>query len=135
MTIAYIDCFSGMSGDMFLGALLDLGLPFTELAKAIGSLPFQGYSIDYKKEMKNGLSATRFMVSIPGDHDHVEQHKTYDHHLHDHDEEHHHDGHKHHDHAAPQSPHVHRTFRDIDKIISTSALNNNVKQRSLKIFR
>jgi pyridinium-3,5-bisthiocarboxylic acid mononucleotide nickel chelatase len=144
MIIAYIDCFSGISGDMFLGALLDLGLPFTELKKAIGSLPFQGYSIDYKKEMKNSLSATRFMVSIPGDHGYHEQHKPHDPH-HDHDEEQHHDhhhgnhahheGHEHHDHPAPQASHVHRTFKDIERIINAGALNEKVKQRSLKIFR
>jgi pyridinium-3,5-bisthiocarboxylic acid mononucleotide nickel chelatase len=152
MTIAYIDCFSGISGDMFLGALLDLGLPFTELKKAMDSLPFQGYSINYKKDMKNGLSATRFMVSIPGDHDHHEKHKPHDeHHHHDHDEEpqhghhghhehngehHHHEGHdEHHDHPAPQEKHLHRTFKDIERIINAGALNARVKQRSLKIFR
>lgn len=75
MTIAYLDCFSGISGDMFLGALLDIGLPFEELKKAIGSLPFQGYSIDYKKEMKNGLSATGFLVSVHGHH-HVHRNLT-----------------------------------------------------------
>ncbi len=70
MTIAYLDCFSGISGDMFLGALLDIGLPFEELKKAISSLPFHGYSIDWKKEMKNGLSATRFLVSVD-EHHHI----------------------------------------------------------------
>jgi uncharacterized protein (DUF111 family) len=70
MSIAYLDCFSGISGDMFLGALLDLGLPFQELKKAINSLPFHGYSIDYKKEMKNGLNAMKFLVSVD-EHHHV----------------------------------------------------------------
>ena len=76
MTIAYLDCFSGISGDMFLGALLDLGLPFDALKKAIGSLPFQGYSIDCKKEMKNGLSATRFLVEVH-EHDHKHHHHVH----------------------------------------------------------
>ena len=75
MTIAYLDCFSGISGDMFLGALLDIGLPFEELKKAIGSLPFQDYSIDFKKEMKNGLSATQFLVSV-NEHHHVHRNLT-----------------------------------------------------------
>ncbi len=64
MTTAYLDCFSGISGDMFLGALLDAGLPFEELKGAISSLPLKGYSIGYQKEMKNGLSGTRFTVAV-----------------------------------------------------------------------
>ena len=75
MTIAYLDCFSGISGDMFLGALLDLGLPFEELKAALDTLPFDGYSIDQKKEMKNGLSATRLLVSI-NEHHHVHRNLT-----------------------------------------------------------
>ena len=99
MTIAYLDCFSGISGDMFLGALLDLGLPFEDLKNAIGSLPFHGYSIDCKKEMKNGLSATKFSVSV---------------------DEHH---------------HIHRNLMDIEKIITAGKLSDDVKQRSIRIFR
>lgn len=68
MTIAYLDCFSGISGDMFLGALLDAGLPFEGLEKVINSLPLDGYSIGHKKEMKNGLKATRFIVTIDENH-------------------------------------------------------------------
>ena len=44
MTIAYFDCFSGISGDMTLGALLDAGLPFEELKHALGSLAVEGES-------------------------------------------------------------------------------------------
>jgi len=98
MTIAYLDCFSGISGDMFLGALLDIGMPFEELEKAISSLPFHGYSIDWKKEMKNGLSSTKFMVSVD---DH----------------------------------HVHRNLLDIEEIIEAGKLNDEVKQRSMRVFR
>ncbi len=137
MTIAYIDCFSGISGDMFLGALLDLGLPFTELKKAIESLPFEGYSIDYKTEMKNGLKGTRFIVSLNGQQDHHDNHHQHDHHNH-HD---HHSGHahdNHHEHEVQTVEHVHHEHRglpDIEKIINAGALNDKVKQRSLKIFR
>jgi len=99
MTIAYLDCFSGISGDMFLGALLDAELPFEELKRAISSLPFEGYSINHKKEMKNGLSATQFIVAV---------------------EEHH---------------HVHRNLLDIEKIIDKGHLKDNVKQRSMRIFK
>lgn len=49
---------------MFLGALLDAGLPFEELKKGMGSLPFEGYSLEMKREMKGSLSATRFVVNV-----------------------------------------------------------------------
>ena len=64
MKTAYLDCFSGISGDMFIGALLDAGLSFEELKKALATLPIDGYSLEEKKEMKKGLTATRFIVSL-----------------------------------------------------------------------
>jgi uncharacterized protein (DUF111 family) len=62
MKTAYIDCFSGISGDMFLGALIDAGLPLDELKRALGSLPLDHYSLEAKKEIKNGFTGTRFIV-------------------------------------------------------------------------
>jgi uncharacterized protein (TIGR00299 family) protein len=62
--IAYLDCFSGISGDMFLGALLDAGLSFEELKKGLGSLPLDGYGLEMKREMKGSLSATHFIVNV-----------------------------------------------------------------------
>ena len=62
MKTAYIDCFSGISGDMFLGALIDAGLPFEELKRALRTLPIDHYSLDAKKEVKNGFAGTRFIV-------------------------------------------------------------------------
>ena len=62
--IAYLDCFSGISGDMFLGALLDAGLSFEKLKKGLSSLPLDGYSLEVKREMKGSLSGIRFMVNV-----------------------------------------------------------------------
>ncbi|NLD37929.1 MAG: nickel pincer cofactor biosynthesis protein LarC [Desulfatiglans sp.] len=140
MTIAYIDCFSGISGDMFLGALLDLGLPFNELKKAIESLPFEGYSIDYKTEMKNGLKGTRFIVSLNGEHEHHDNHHNHEHHSrhehHDHHSGHSHDNHHEHDlHPGYHAQHEHRGLPEIEKIINAGVLSEGVKRRSLKIFR
>jgi uncharacterized protein (TIGR00299 family) protein len=64
MNIAYLDCFSGISGDMLLGALLDAGLPFKEMEKAIHSLPLTGYTLHAHKEKRNGLVGTRFIVTV-----------------------------------------------------------------------
>ena len=60
--ILYFDCFSGISGDMVLGALLDAGLPFGELKQALGSLAVSGYEVESTRVLRAGVSATKFVV-------------------------------------------------------------------------
>jgi len=62
MKIAYFDCFSGISGDMIIGALIDLGLDIKYLKKELKKLKLQNYEIESKKAIKNGISATKFDV-------------------------------------------------------------------------
>lgn len=64
MKTAYLDCFSGVSGDMFLGSLLDAGLPFHELRECLLTLPINGYEIEIKREARNQIFGTRFLVSL-----------------------------------------------------------------------
>ena len=64
MTILYIDAFSGISGDMFLGALLDAGLAEADLREALASLPIEGYELLVRKEKRGGLEATRVEVKL-----------------------------------------------------------------------
>jgi hypothetical protein len=64
MKIAYLDCFSGISGDMLLGALLDAGLDFEALRKALGTLPLDGYSLEMKREERGRLFGTLFLVKV-----------------------------------------------------------------------
>lgn len=64
MKIAYLDCFSGVSGDMFVGSLLDAGLPLEKLEKIISGLNLNGYGISAKKEERNGIFGTRFCVFL-----------------------------------------------------------------------
>lgn len=64
MKIAYLDCFSGVSGDMLVGSLLDAGLPFEELERIISGLNLNGYKISAKKEGRNNIFGTRFYVSL-----------------------------------------------------------------------
>ncbi|MGQ9494572.1 MAG: nickel pincer cofactor biosynthesis protein LarC [Anaerolineae bacterium] len=59
---AYFDCFSGASGDMLLGALLDAGLPLEELRNCLASLPIQGYEIIAVPEMRQGVWGTKATV-------------------------------------------------------------------------
>ena len=67
MKIAYLDCFAGASGDMFLGALLDAGLALDELRTALSTLPLQGYTLRVEKEERNHLFGTRFIVEVEKD--------------------------------------------------------------------
>ncbi|MBI2529528.1 MAG: nickel pincer cofactor biosynthesis protein LarC [Candidatus Diapherotrites archaeon] len=66
MKIAYLDCFSGISGDMFLGAMIDAGLDLNELKRELKKLNLKNYEIKTKKAKKNGILATKFDVIAKG---------------------------------------------------------------------
>jgi uncharacterized protein (TIGR00299 family) protein len=70
MTIAYFDCFSGIAGDMILGALLDLGIDETVLKKELKKLPLTGYELIVKKVERNHISATDVTVVVTEDQHH-----------------------------------------------------------------
>ena len=64
MRIAYFDCFSGVSGDMCLGALVDTGLPLADLAKGLEGLRLQGFSLRSRRVARGALSGTKVDVLI-----------------------------------------------------------------------
>jgi len=64
MKIAYLDCFSGISGDMFVGSLIDAGLHIEKLQKILSGLSLDGYKIWATKEERNSIHGTKFNVSI-----------------------------------------------------------------------
>jgi len=66
MKIAYLDCFSGISGDMFIGALLDAGLSFEDLDQKIQALPFDSFHLEMKREARSQIFGTRFVVKTEG---------------------------------------------------------------------
>jgi len=70
MTILYFDCFSGIAGDMILGALIDLGVDSAVLKKELGKLPFTGYDICVKKMESNHIGATDVTVIVTEDQHH-----------------------------------------------------------------
>src|SRR5438067_10639307 len=91
--VLYFDCFSGASGDMVLGALVDAGLPLEELRAALGSLAIDGASVSTEKVLRAGLSATKFSVHETGEHRtpaHDDDHHHHDDHHHGHQAEHQH---------------------------------------------
>lgn len=70
--IVYFDCFSGVSGDMILGALIDAGLDLHQLNEELKKLKMGGYTLNAEKTTRQGISGTRFFVDA--DNDHVERH-------------------------------------------------------------
>ncbi len=64
MKIAYIDCFSGISGDMILGALIDLGLDTSDLKKELKKLNLGGWELTAKKQQKNHITATKVDIIV-----------------------------------------------------------------------
>ncbi|HVO67252.1 MAG TPA: nickel pincer cofactor biosynthesis protein LarC [Syntrophales bacterium] len=72
MRIAYFDCFSGISGNMILGALIDAGLDFHQLKLELGKLKISGYTLKVYKTTRKGISGTMFTVNT--EEDHVERH-------------------------------------------------------------
>lgn len=70
MKIAYFDCFSGISGDMTLGALLDAGLPLADLQAALAALQLPEFSLEVRRVQKCGISATSVTVNAMEGHVH-----------------------------------------------------------------
>ena len=115
MKIAYFDCFSGISGDMILGALLDAGLPLEDLNREIAKLGVQDVAIERESTARHAIAATRAKVCVAG--------------APLADAEHHLDlsGEPTHDH-----PHAH--LKDITSRIAASRLDDVVKERSIRVF-
>jgi uncharacterized protein (TIGR00299 family) protein len=79
MRVLYLDCFSGISGDMALGAMLDAGLPLADLKGALGSLAVSGFDVSGVRVLRAGVSATKFTVHEHGGAQHDDGHHTHRH--------------------------------------------------------
>jgi len=141
MKVLYLDIFSGISGDMFVGALLDLGVDAHKFEHELEKLNVNGYHLHIKRGEKSGIAGTKFDVHL-ADHDHGHDHEHHHHAGHDH--HHHHDDHDHgHSHAhSHEHSHEHehdhdenRTFIEIKKLISQSPLSDWVKKKSIAVFQ
>lgn len=144
----YLECFSGISGDMTVAALLDLGADEKKLLAALGSLPLSGYRIEITEVRKSGIRAKDFNVILDEenhDHDmeylygHTHMHEEHsDAHTHTHHagQDAHEHSHVHHDGRETQEhSHVHRGIKEIREIIDAGALTPGAKERTLSIFR
>lgn len=70
MKTLYLDTFSGISGDMFLGLLLDLGLPLPELERQLGQLPLSGYALKLETIRRQNITASKLTVLCQEQHHH-----------------------------------------------------------------
>ncbi|HET9943508.1 MAG TPA: nickel insertion protein, partial [Terriglobia bacterium] len=84
MKTLYFDCFSGISGDMTIGAMLDLGLGLDYLREELRKLPVEGYELAASRVVRANISAMKFDVNIGDGHDGDHQHDHHDHHHHHH---------------------------------------------------
>ena len=134
----YLECYSGISGDMTVAALLDLGADREVLKESLKSLPVGGFRTEITRVKKSGLDACDFSVILEQDnHDHDMEYlhgseKSYTgHHEHSHEVNHeHHHGHTHnHEH-----PHEHRGMKEITEIIQKSEMTVRAKKMAMRVF-
>lgn len=124
MKVLYFDCSSGISGNMTLGALMELVDDPDYLQKELKKVHVDGYHLHVSKTKKNGITGTYVDVHLEADHHHH-------HHDHDHEHEHHHHDHEHHhDHHH----HDHRNLFDVNKIIDEADIDLKAKELAKKIF-
>ena len=136
MKTLYLDIFSGISGDMFIGALIDLGADARQLERELKKLKLGGYHLHVARKQKSGIAGVKFDAHLTGacDHHHGQHHDlervrssgfsrpeppkggTPNQHAH-----HHHDG--------------NRTFEEIKKLIGRSNLSAWVKKKSVAVFQ
>jgi hypothetical protein len=145
MRIAYLECFSGVSGDMFLGALVDAGVPPLVLQETVAALGV-GAHLEISRVVRSGISATKVDVWVAGEKDMpreeywAKQDAAHSHsHDHHHEEEHSHD----HPHAHGESlragvpaphTHSHRGLSEIRKIILAASISDSAKKTAVSIF-
>lgn len=138
----YLECSSGISGDMTVASLLDLGADKDVLERALKSLPVQGFEIEISRVKKSGLDACDFNVKLDKAHENHDHDMEY---LHGH--EHHHHGqeadehvHHHREEACagqekPEHAHVHRGLPEIMEIIDGAEITARAREIAVRIFR
>lgn len=135
----YLECSSGISGDMMVAALLDLGADPKVLERALHSLPVDGFEIAVTRVKKSGLDMCDFHVILDAEHENHDHDMEYLHghdYGHSHAEEHVHEHIHEHSHADVHShPHEHRGLPEILHIIQHADLTERAGQTAARIFR
>jgi pyridinium-3,5-bisthiocarboxylic acid mononucleotide nickel chelatase len=151
MRIAYIECFSGISGDMFLGALVDAGVPADLLRDTVRALNL-GAELQVAKVDRCGITSTKVDVVINGEPDRPREAAQPAHHVHSHEHghshghehahpdgtththSHAHDDEHHQDHPHAEAPAHGRHLSEIKEIIAASTISAKAKQTATAIF-
>jgi uncharacterized protein (TIGR00299 family) protein len=147
--IAYLDCFSGISGDMFLGALIDAGIPAELFQRTVEALNV-GAKLEITRVNRSGISATKVDVVVNGKMEDPREHNPHPFHHepeHEHEPSHsqaHSHEHQHEAHAAHSSPparqggqtaNAHgRHLTEIRQIISSAGISDSAKRTAIAIF-
>lgn len=139
--ILYLECDSGISGDMTVAALLDLGADADVLRKSLDSLPVEGFEIEIRRVNKAGLDVCDFHVKLDSryeNHDHDMEYlyghiQETDSHLH-HGQHHTDHGCQEHSHAEHTHHHEHRGLPEILEILRNSSLSDEARATAEKIF-
>ena len=135
MKTLYLDIFSGISGDMFLGAMVDLGVDFNALEAELKKLKLEGYTLSANRRQKCAIDGVKFDVHLAdggeGDHSHSHSHDHSHEHSHSHDHEHSHE----HSHGSDDGHGHSRNFAQISEMIHKSTLSDWVKQKSVAVFQ
>jgi uncharacterized protein (TIGR00299 family) protein len=116
MKTLYLDLISGIAGDMFIAALIDLGVDARQLERELKKLKLDGYHLHVSRQQKSAIAGVKFDVHVAQEHDHGHQHHEHDYHHHNH-------GHE-----------EQRNFSEIKQLISRSRLSPWVKQKSIAVF-
>jgi uncharacterized protein (TIGR00299 family) protein len=144
MRIAYIECFSGISGDMFLGALVDAGVSPQLLEQTVAGLNL-GAKLEISRVNRSGISATKVDVWVDGEKDMPREEYwakqdqrdpgQHDHHGHSHEH-----GHSHSEKTQAGAPaphshtHPHRGLNEIRRIIGAASISESARKTAISIF-
>lgn len=136
MRALYLDIFSGISGDMFIGAMIDLGVDVNLLKEELRKLELDGYHITATKRDKSNIVGVKFDVHLL---DEEGKDQADDGHAHSHGHEHSHShGHDHSHSHGMVAGHAHdenRDFKQIKSLIWKSSLSEWVKQKAVAVFQ
>ncbi|MDO5108115.1 MAG: DUF111 family protein, partial [Coriobacteriaceae bacterium] len=129
----YLECTTGIAGDMLVAALLDLGADGEGLRAALATLPLEGYEVRISRVMAGALAACDFDVVLDHDHENHDHDMAWlypdeGHGAHDHEHHHHHREHHHHHH------HEHRGLAECLAIIDGSELPDGAKAIAERTF-
>ena len=128
--VLYLECKMGAAGDMLMAALSEL-VDQETFINEMNKLGLDKVNLKCEKTKKQGITGTYMHVLIDGEEEGEQHHHHHDHHDHDHEHTHHH----HHDDHDHDHEHHHTSYKDIEDIIGSLNVSDNVKKNSLEVYK